>query len=96
MDNNNGKRDKLEISAPVTSIVSEIELAGIGDGEVAYIKVLTADEALELFPTVTDLPRGIDLFALNAADGTPLALTDTRDAALSHAMDDDLEVASVH
>ena len=31
-----------------------------------------------------------------AADGTPLALTDTKQAAIGHAFDDDLEIASVH
>ena len=42
------------------------------------------------------LPKGINLFSLHAADGTPLALTDTRQAAIGHAIDDDLEIASVH
>ena len=41
-------------------------------------------------------PKGINLFSLHAADGTPLALTDTRQAAVGHAIDDDLEIASVH
>jgi hypothetical protein len=49
-----------------------------------------------MFPSIEDLPRGINLFALHAADGTPIALTDTRQAALSHAMDGELEIASVH
>ena len=30
------------------------------------------------------------------ADGTPLALTDSRQAALGHAMGDELEIASLH
>ena len=34
--------------------------------------------------------------ALHAADGTPLALTDSRQAAVGHAMGDELEVAAVH
>ena len=30
------------------------------------------------------------------ADGTPLALTDSHSAALAHAMEDELDIASVH
>ena len=39
---------------------------------------------------------GFNLFALHAADGTPLALTDSRQAAVGHAMGDELEIASLH
>jgi hypothetical protein len=72
------------------------ELARLGGGKIAYIKVLTSDQAKEMFPAVEGIPTGIDLFALHAADGTPLALTDSRQAALGHAMGDELEIASLH
>jgi hypothetical protein len=77
-------------------LLSEHELASLGGGVVAYIKTLTFDEASRMFPAIEGLPRGINLFSLHAADGTPLALTDTRQAAIGHALDDDLEIASVH
>jgi hypothetical protein len=76
--------------------MSEIELARLGGGEVAYIKVLDVEEARQLFPAIEGLPVGVRLFALHAADGTPIALTDSRQAALSHAMDGELAIASVH
>ncbi|HVY43653.1 MAG TPA: DUF1150 domain-containing protein [Hyphomicrobiaceae bacterium] len=76
--------------------MSEIELARLGGGQIAYIKELTAAEARRMFPALEGLPKGIDLFALHAADGTPIALTDSRQAAVSHAMGDELEIASVH
>jgi hypothetical protein len=72
------------------------ELAQLGGGKVAYIKVMTHDQARELFPALEDLPEGIDLYALHAADGTPLVLTDSRQAAIGHALGDELEIASVH
>lgn len=78
------------------SIMSQIELARLGGGHIAYIRELTSDEARERFPSVQGLPNGINLFALHGADGTPIALTDSLQAALGHAMDDELEVASVH
>jgi hypothetical protein len=58
--------------------------------------MMTHDEAKELFPAVDGLPTGIDLFSLHAADGTPLVLTDSRQAAVGHAMGDELEIAAVH
>ena len=80
----------------VAPVMSEIELARLGGGQVAYIKTMSSDEALRMFPAIEGLPRGINLFSLHAADGTPIALTDTRQAALSHAMEGELEIASVH
>jgi len=80
----------------ISPTVSEIDLARLGGGEVAYIKILTSDDAQRMFPAIEGLPPGINLYALHAADGTPIALTDTRQAALSHAIDGELEVASVH
>jgi len=76
--------------------LSPIEFAQLGDGQVAYIKQMTASEAGKMFPAIAGIPKGIPLFALHAADGTPLALTDSKGAALTQAMDDDLSVASVH
>lgn len=93
-ENTTKRRSKAQpVVAPV---MSEIELARLGGGQVAYIKTMSSDEALEMFPAIEDLPRGINLFALHAADGTPIALTDTRQAALSHAMEGELEIASLH
>lgn len=78
------------------ALISELELARLGDGEVAYIKSMTSAEARRMFPSVKGLPRGIDLYALHAADGTPIALTDSRQAAVGHALDGELEIASLH
>jgi hypothetical protein len=84
---------KPELPVPPMSIS---EMAKLGGGKVAYIKVMTHNEAKELFPAVENLPEGIDLFSLHAADGTPLILTDSRQAAIGHAIGDELEIASVH
>lgn len=89
-------RRKGVADAAVAPIMSQIELARLGGGQVAYIKELTSDEARRMFPAIDGLPKGIDLYALHAADGTPIALTDSRQAAVSHAMGDELEIASVH
>ena len=76
--------------------MTAIELARLGGGEVAYIKTMTSDEAHQLFPALEGLPEGINLYSLHAADGTPIALTDSMQAAVGHALGDELEVASLH
>ena len=91
---NTAKRRKI-VTLPVP-VMSMTELARLGGGKVAYIKVMSHDEAKQLFPTVEGLPTGIDLYALHAADGTPLVLTDSHQAALGHAMGDELEIAAVN
>ena len=76
--------------------MSRRELAQLGDGEVAYIKQLDPEVAEKLFPALRSTPRGIDLFAVLGADGTPLALTDSRNAAIANAIENDLVPVSVH
>jgi hypothetical protein len=93
----NGKtetgRRTLVVPPPVMSMS---DLAKLGGGRIAYIRVLTPDEAKAMFPAIEGLPTGINLYALHAADGTPIALTDSRQAAVGHAMGDELEIAAVH
>ena len=76
--------------------MSDDQLAELGGGKVAYIKSMSSDEANLMYPAVKGLPKGIELFALHAADGTPIALTDSRQAAIGHAMGDQLMVESLH
>jgi hypothetical protein len=94
MNENTTKRTKTPREKRIAPL-SQIELAKLGGGQVAYIKTLTSDEARQMFPAI-GLPSGINLYALHAADGTPIALTDTHQAAVSHAMEGELEIASLH
>jgi hypothetical protein len=71
-------------------------LAHLGEGEIAYLKVIRSEEARTLFPHVPEMAPGLKLFALHAADGTPIMLTDSRDAALSDAWRKELNMFSIH
>ncbi len=77
-------------------VMTEVELARLGGGEIAYIKTLSSSDAKRMFPMIEGLPKGISLFSLHAADGTPIALTDTLQAAIGHAEEGDLAIAAVH
>jgi hypothetical protein len=72
------------------------ELAALGEGQVAYVKPLRSDEVRRLFPQVPQLAPGLQLFALLSASGTPIVLTDSRDAAVANAWQHDLETVSLH
>jgi hypothetical protein len=87
---------KKEAEHRTSEPISLSELAQLGDGQVAYIKQLDSDAAERLFPALSDAPEGIDLFAVLGADGTPLALTDSRSEAIANAIENDLVPVSVH
>jgi hypothetical protein len=89
-------KGKAGRSLAVEAEMSQRELAALGGGRIAYIKMLSSDQAKEMYPSIEDLPPGLQLYALQAADGTPIALTDSLQAAMGHARGDELEVASVH
>jgi hypothetical protein len=89
---NEFEKEDRQTHAPM----SRSEFAQLGDGEVAYIKQLDSDAAERLFPALSNAPKGIDLFAVLGADGTPLALTDSRHAAIANAIENDLVPVSVH
>jgi hypothetical protein len=74
----------------------EFELEAWGEGELAYIKLLKADEIREMFPQLNGIPEGIDLYAVVSADGTPMALTDSRSNAVANVEENDLELVTVH
>ena len=73
-------------------------LAQMGDGRIAYVKEIRSEDVATMFPQmrVPKLDPGVMLFALHAADGTPIMLTDTREAAEANAWSQELEMVSVH
>ena len=86
------------LSRPETKNVeiSPEALAQLGDGEIAYVKTIRSEDVHALFPQVPEIEPGLQLFALHAADGTPIILTDSREAAIANAASQQLEMVSVH
>jgi hypothetical protein len=77
-------------------VITQEALARLGDGRIAYVRPIRSDEVRALFPQVPEIAPGLDLFALLAADGTPIMLTDSREAAVASAWSQELETVSVH
>jgi hypothetical protein len=71
-------------------------LAGLGGGKIAYVKAINAEDVKRLFPQAPELDPGTRLFALHAADGTPIVITDSRESAVANAWSHELEPVSVH
>jgi len=88
--------DQAKVDPQASLPMSRTEFKQLGDGEVAYIKQLNTDLAQKLFPSLSAKLDGIDLYAVLGADGTPLALTDSRNAAIANAIENDLVPLSVH
>jgi hypothetical protein len=76
--------------------ISPEALAGLGGGKIAYVKAIRSEDVHALFPQVPALAPGMKLFALHAADGTPIMITDSREAAVANAWSNELEAVSVH
>jgi len=76
--------------------ISPEALAQLGDGEIAYVKAIRSEQVAKLFPQAPAIEPGTQLFALHAADGTPIMLTDSREAAVANAWSHELQTVSVH
>ena len=72
------------------------EFAQMGAGAVAYVKAINSEEVSRLFPQAPALRPGVKLFALLGADGSPIMLTDSKDAAIANAWEHELETVSLH
>ena len=77
-------------------IMSPQAFAVLGGGKIAYVKQIKSDDVHELYPQAPEMQPGMQLFALHAADGTPILVTDTREAAVANAWNNELEAVSVH
>jgi hypothetical protein len=77
-------------------LISPEAFAELGGGKIAYVKSVRSEDVPSLFPEVPEIAPGIELFVLHAADGTPIMLTDSREAAIANAWSQELEAVSVH
>ena len=89
-------KDKMTEMNTTNPAITQEALAHLGDGRLAYVKAINSEDVANLFPQAPKIAPGIKLFSLHGADGTPIMLTDTREAALAHAWSQELEAVSVH
>src|SRR5262245_4678159 len=97
MNTNNTNNTNNTSSADVTfGSISPEALAVLGGGRIAYVRTIKSEDVQKQFPQAPELAPGTLLYALHAADGTPIMLTDSREAAVANAWSQELETVSVH
>lgn len=78
------------------TVLTQAELAHLGEGTVAYLKEIDSEELRGKFPSMPEIAPGTKLWAVFAANGQPIMLTDARDTALAGALQNDLTPVSIH
>ena len=92
----NVTKSKSAGSETAMPILTQDQLAQLGEGLIAYVKAIRSDDVGTMFPEIPGVKPGVQLFALLGANGRPLILTDSRDAAVANAMQNELHMVSLH
>ena len=66
------------------------EFAHLGDGAVAYVKTINSEDVSRLFPQAPPIQPGRQAVRAAGADGSPIMLTDSKDAAIANAWEHEL------
>ncbi len=84
------------ITEPNHAVMTPQAFAILGGGKIAYVKSIRSEDVHTLYPEAPEMQPGLQLFALHAADGTPILVTDSREAAVANAATHELVTVSVH
>ncbi len=90
---------KLEASmthSDETQTFTQSDLAHLGEGTVAYLREIGSDELMGKFPNLPEIAPNTKLWALFAANGQPILLSDARERAIAGAFENDLTPVSIH
>lgn len=72
------------------------EFANLGGGQLAYVRAMLSEEASRIFPTMPPIQPGLQLYALLAANGSPILVCDCMHTAFAEAAEHHLRVSFVH
>lgn len=70
--------------------LTDFEFAALGKGEVGYIRLMKSDDLTRRFPALAQIAPGLDVWALFAANGDPIVLSDRHSAVLEGASDNEI------
>lgn len=76
--------------------LSPAELAQLGGGALGYIREIEGRDAMKLIGEATVVPPQARLFCLYGADGTPVSISGSIEAAIGSAFEHELMPMSVH
>lgn len=86
----------MNINAEKTVAMTPETFAGLGGGQIAYVRPINGSEARGMFPSLPPMSDSLALWVLVAADGSPLMLADSREAVVMNARENDLDAMSLH
>ncbi len=72
------------------------DFAILGGSRLAYVRAARSEDVASFCPEAPMLAPGQDVFVLCAADGTPILVTDSHEAAVANAALEELEAVSLH
>jgi len=78
------------------TVLSDSEFAALGGGHLAYVREIDSEKATSLIGKPVAVEPGTHIFAVYGADGEPLAITDSRAAAIANAEEHELMPMNVH
>ena len=81
---------------PAPLPMTEEDFAILAGSRLAYVRQARSEDVAGFCPEAPMLAPGQIVFVLHAADGTPILVTDTREAAIANAWSNELEAVSVH
>ncbi|MCC6778494.1 MAG: DUF1150 domain-containing protein [Hyphomicrobiales bacterium] len=76
--------------------MSDAAFAALGGPRLAYVRAVRSEEIMFLTPDAPTLAPGHCVFVLHGADGEPLLLAGSREAALADAARREIETVWVH
>ena len=87
---------KFETQEGEERVMPDAAFLHLGDGKVAYIKPIKSDDMHRMFPQAPVLEPGFDLWVLLSADGTPIMVSDSKEAVVVNAEQAELTTLSLH
>lgn len=86
----------MNTNAADRTVMPPLDFAHLGEGKVAYVRELSTEEIPTFVPNAEALAPGVRLWALIHANGAPILIADSREAAVAGAAENDLTTVSVH
>ncbi len=76
--------------------LTDKQFSHLGGGVIGYVKEIAGEDATALLGQRFAVPPQARLFCLYNADGTPISISGSREAAVVQAMEHDLITTSLH
>ena len=76
--------------------ITDLELAHLGEGSIAYVRKITSDDLKARFPGLPHIDSGLSLWAVFGANGQPMMVADEQAIAISAAVNRDLRPVGIN